>query len=76
MDDASGFFASTGDPNFPQDSNNLLAEYALSSFDIRHRFSTSFSAELPFGPGKTMAHRIPVVLSRSFGIWNFRASSL
>ena len=52
MDDASGFFASTGDPNFPQDSNNPSAEYALSSFDIRHRFSTSFSAELPFGPGK------------------------
>jgi len=52
MDDASGFFPSTGDPNFPQDSMNPAAEYALSSFDIRHRFSTSFSAELPFGPGK------------------------
>jgi hypothetical protein len=48
-DDASGFFASTGDPNFPQDSQNVGAEYARSSFDIRHRFSTSFSAELPFG---------------------------
>jgi hypothetical protein len=51
-DDASGFFASTGDPNFPQDSRNLGAEYARSSFDIRHRFSTSFSAELPFGRGR------------------------
>ena len=51
-DDASGFFASTGDPNFPQDSNNTGAEYARSSFDVRHRFSTSFSAELPFGRGR------------------------
>ena len=47
-DDASGFFASTGDPNFPQDSNNPAAEYGRSSFDVRHRFSLSFSAELPF----------------------------
>src|SRR5207247_54392 len=52
MDDASEFFASTGDPNFPQDSRNPGAEYARSSFDVRHRFSTSFSAQLPFGSGK------------------------
>jgi len=65
MDDASGFFASTGDPNFPQDSNNPSAEYALSSFDIRHRFSTSFSAELPFGPGKPWLTN-PGVLSAIF----------
>jgi len=51
-DDASGFFSSTGDPNFPQDSNNLAAERGRSSFDIRHRFSTSFSAELPWGTGR------------------------
>jgi hypothetical protein len=51
-DDASGFFASTGDPNFPQDSRNPEAEYGRSSFDIRHRFSTSFSAELPWGTGR------------------------
>jgi hypothetical protein len=51
-DDASGFFASAGDPNFPQDSNNPDAEYGRSSFDVRHRFSVSFSAELPFGAGR------------------------
>lgn len=51
-DDASGFFASTGDPNFPQDSRNPGAEYARSSFDVRHRFSTSFSARLPIGRGR------------------------
>ena len=47
-DDASGFFASAGDPNFPQDSQNAGAEYGRSSFDVRHRFSLSFAAELPF----------------------------
>jgi hypothetical protein len=47
MDDASGFFTSAGDPNFPQDSNNLGAEWGRSSFDVRHRLSVSFSYELP-----------------------------
>jgi Carboxypeptidase regulatory-like domain/TonB dependent receptor len=47
MDDASGFFTSAGDPNFPQDSNNLDAEWGRSSFDVRHRLSVSFSYELP-----------------------------
>ena len=47
-DDASGFFASAGDPNFPQDSQNPAAEYGRSSFDVRHRCSLSFAAKLPF----------------------------
>jgi hypothetical protein len=54
-DDASGFFASTGDANFPQDSNNPEAERARSSFDVRHRFSLSFGWQLPFGPGRRWA---------------------
>jgi hypothetical protein len=48
LDDASGFFASAGDPNFPQDSHNVRAEYARSSFDAKHRFSASFAWVLPF----------------------------
>jgi hypothetical protein len=51
-DDASGFFASTGDPNFPQDSRNPEAEYARSSFDVRHRFSLSVAWQLPVGDGR------------------------
>jgi hypothetical protein len=47
MDDASAFFTSAGDPNFPQDSANLDAEWGRSSFDVRHRLSVSFSYELP-----------------------------
>jgi Carboxypeptidase regulatory-like domain len=51
-DDASGFFASSGDPNFPQDSRNPEEEFARSSFDVRHRFSTSLAWALPLGPNQ------------------------
>ena len=48
MDDASGFFSSAGDPNFPQDSANPGAEWGRSNFDVRHRFSASFSYDFPW----------------------------
>lgn len=48
-DDASGFFTSAGDPNFPQDSLNPAAERGRSSFDVRHRISMGLSYVLPFG---------------------------
>ena len=51
-DDVSNFFSSAGDPNFPQDSNNPEAEHGRSNFDVRHRFSLSFSYDLPFGRGR------------------------
>lgn len=54
-DDASGFFSSTGDPNFPQDSNNPGAELGRSGFDVRHRFTMSFSYDLPMGSGRAVA---------------------
>lgn len=62
MDDASSFFASTGDPNFPQDSNNVSAERALSNFDVRHRFSLSYSYDIPGPKENDWARRI-------FGGW-------
>src|SRR5262249_27740476 len=43
IDDASSFFSSAGDANFPQDSHNTRAERALSNFDLRHRFSLSYA---------------------------------
>ena len=55
IDNASGFFPSAADNNFPQDSNNVAAERGLSSFDLRHRFSGSFIYEIPWGEGKRFA---------------------
>ncbi len=37
MDDGSAFLGTTGDPNFPQDSQNMAAQWGPSEFDIRHR---------------------------------------
>lgn len=52
IDDASGFFTSAGDPNFPQDSFNTRAERGRSNFDVRHRLSVSYAYDLPFGRGR------------------------
>lgn len=54
LDDASGTFTSAGDPNFPQDSNNVRAERGRSNFDVRHRFSLSYAYELPIGKGHSL----------------------
>jgi carboxypeptidase family protein/TonB-dependent receptor-like protein len=51
IDDASGFFTSAGDANYPQDSYNLKAERGRSNFDVRNRFSFSYSYDLPIGRG-------------------------
>ena len=47
-DDASGFFTSSGDANFPQNSRDPGAEFGRSSFDVRHRVTMSLSYQLPF----------------------------
>jgi len=47
IDDASNFFSSAGDPNFPQNSYDVRAERGLSNFDLRHRLSVSYSYNLP-----------------------------
>ena len=58
IDDASGFFSSAGDPNYPQDSNNAAAERASSSFDMRHRYSLSYSYDIPGPRENDWARRI------------------
>ncbi|HYP53976.1 MAG TPA: TonB-dependent receptor, partial [Pyrinomonadaceae bacterium] len=55
IDDASNFFPSAGDPNFPQNSYDLRAERARSNFDVRHRFTLSYAYDLPFGRGRAFA---------------------
>ena len=51
IDDASNFFSTAADPNFPMDSNNWRLERARSSFDVRHRLSLAYVYDLPFGRG-------------------------
>lgn len=48
IDNASGVFTSTGDPNFPQNSYDLRAERGVSNFDIRHRMVISYGYDIPF----------------------------
>src|SRR5215813_8413376 len=51
IDDASnGIYGGTRGVSFPQDSFNLRAERAVSSFDQRHRFSANFTYDLDFLP--------------------------
>jgi hypothetical protein len=47
IDDASGFFNTTGDPNFPQNAYDLGAERGRSDFDIRQRFTLGYGYDLP-----------------------------
>jgi hypothetical protein len=47
LDDASNFFTSAGDPNFPQNSYNVAAERGRSNFDVAHRLSVSYSYLFP-----------------------------
>ena len=49
IDDASNFFSSAGDPNFPQNSYNVRAERGRSNFDVAHRLSASYSYLFPVG---------------------------
>jgi hypothetical protein len=54
LDEASTFFSSYGDSNFPQNSADPGDERGRSNFDLRHRFSLGYSLELPFGRGKRL----------------------
>jgi len=54
LDDASNFFASAGDPNFPQNSYDLRAERGRSNFDVRHRLAASYTYDLPLGRGRAL----------------------
>ena len=56
-DSGSGIRTLNGDTLFPQDSFCLDCEWALSIFDVRHRFVSSALYELPFGQGKPYLFR-------------------
>ena len=67
IDDASGFFSSAGDPNFPQNSNNTQADRGLSNFDIRHRFTLAYCYDLPLP-----ARNIFLRGWQTNGVWTFQ----
>ena len=75
IDDASNFFSSAGDPNFPQNSFDLRAERGRSNFDVRHRLSVSYSYDLPFGKGRKYFANSGWLLSgwQSFGVLTFQS---
>ncbi len=68
IDNASGVFASTGDPNYPQNSFNLAAERGRSGFDVRHRFSLSYSYDLPFGKNQKGAAKALLNGWQTYGV--------
>lgn len=73
IDNASSFFSSAGDPNFPQDSFNTAGERGRSNFDVRHRLSVSYGYDLPFGKGRAFLAGdgfLPTILTgwQTFGI--------
>src|SRR4029077_4475734 len=55
IDDASSIGGGT--PIVVQDSNNLSAEYGLSSFDIRHQARLNYLYEVPLGEGHRFAQK-------------------
>lgn len=78
IDDASNFFSSAGDSNFPQNSYDVRAERGHSNFDVRHRLSVSYSYDLPFGKGREYfanAGWLSSILSgwQSFGVLTFQS---
>jgi len=71
IDDASGFFSSAGDANFPQDSMDVRAERARSAFDVRQRLSIAYAYDLPFG-GRSGIRRLLLGGWQTNGIWSFQ----
>jgi len=49
IDNASAILPTTPDPNFPQNSHDLAAERASSSFDIRQHLTLAYVVNLPRG---------------------------
>jgi hypothetical protein len=66
IDDASGFFSTAGDPNYPQDSRHVNLERGLSDFDVRQRFVVAYSYDLPLGKGRLRGGW------QTFGAWTFQ----
>jgi hypothetical protein len=69
IDNASAIRNHGGDTLFPQNSYNIAAEKALSSFHVAHRLTTSTLYELPFGKGKPFLDTGSGVVNQLVGGW-------
>jgi hypothetical protein len=70
IDNASAIRSHDFDTLFPQNSYNLAAEKALSSFHTAHRFVTSGLFQLPFGKGRRLLDRGGIA-NAVLGGWEF-----
>ena len=68
IDDASNFFSTAADPNFPMDSNNWRLERARSGFDVRQRLSLAYVYDLPFARGHKWLGGW-----QTNGVWSFQS---
>lgn len=69
IDNISDIFGFKGSAGIPQDSTNLKAERGLSPFDLRHRFTFSFTYDLPFGRGRALLNNLGPVADRLLSGW-------
>jgi hypothetical protein len=59
-----------GTPAAGYQTNNLDQEWALSSFDVRHRMVLNFVVDLPFGEGRRFGGGAPRVLATLISGWS------
>jgi Carboxypeptidase regulatory-like domain/TonB dependent receptor len=70
LDEGSGGNSSTGDPRINiQDPRHVSANYGLSNFDYRHRFTLSTVYELPFGHGRKFMNHANAFADAVAGGW-------
>ncbi|MDQ6676047.1 MAG: hypothetical protein M3Z09_01985, partial [Acidobacteriota bacterium] len=69
IDNGSGIRTVDGDSLTPSNDYNLRGERGLSAYDFRHRWTTSFLYELPFGKGKQFLGDANVFTNAILGGW-------
>lgn len=69
LDNISDIFGFKGSAGFPQDANNLKAERGPSPFDAKHRFTFSYTYELPFGKGRKFLKDVHGIADKLLSDW-------
>ncbi|MEW6736087.1 MAG: carboxypeptidase regulatory-like domain-containing protein [Acidobacteriota bacterium] len=69
IDNATDIFGFKGSSAIPQDSNNLGSERAVSPFDLRQRFTFSYTYEFPFGKGQPFLSGLDGIAEKIVSGW-------